>query len=101
MSEVSIISVYKYREKSLAYLSLFLSSLLTIINGINVPISATDDLNTISLINNYKDILSMDNSPLKVIILTNLALKYARQNNQKKSLKNISKSTTNISTTNR
>lgn len=91
MSEVSIISVYKYREKSLAYLSLFLSSLLTIINGINVPISATDDLNTISLINNYKDILSMDNSPLKVIILTNLALKYARQNNQKKALKILAK----------
>ncbi|WP_342596711.1 DUF481 domain-containing protein [Cyanobacterium aponinum UTEX 3222] len=78
-------------KKSLAYLSLFLSSLLTIINGINVPISATDDLNTISSINNYKDILSMDDSPLKVMILTNLALKYARQSNQKKALKILAK----------
>lgn len=79
-------------KKSLAYLSLFLSSLLTIVNGINLPISATDDLNTISSIdNNYKSILSMDDSPLKVMILTNLALKYARQNNQKKALKILAK----------
>ncbi len=73
-------------KKSLAYLSLFLSSLLTIIGGKDIPVSIANDLNGIGFTHKLKQILLMDDSPLKVAILTNLALNYANEGKQEEAL---------------
>lgn len=90
-------------KKYFPYLSLFLSSVLSTMLGMDIPVSATDDWSRINFMDKLEQILAMDDSSLKVTILTNLAFKYVKEGKQEKALeilttaKNISLQLTDTS----